>query len=203
MALTLQNSSRRADREAAELHVWPDADDADLAGDELSTRSTSGYFLEVAGGEGRTSPIAWSSKKQPATASSTGTAESQSLAEVLSCNLAVQGEALPTQHLMELILGRPVRVVCHEDNEATIAIVRKGYSPKQRAMMRTLKTNMSQLHELITDTEPALNHVIGKSSGAIVLQHHEGITHKGDLFTKSLEPVKFSKDYHRPLKRGR
>ena len=107
--------------------------------------------------------------------------------------MAVQGEALPAQHLMELILGRPVRVVCHEDNEATITIVKEGYSPKQRAMMRTFKTNMNLLHELITDTEPPLNYVTGNPTGVVVLQHHEGITHKGDLFTKHLEPVKFNK----------
>ena len=58
--IVLSGCLSSADREEAELHVWPDAD---LAGDELSTRSTSGYFLEVAGGEGRTSPIAWGSKK--------------------------------------------------------------------------------------------------------------------------------------------
>ena len=108
-----------ADAETAELHVWPDAD---LAGDELSTRSTSGYFMEVAGADGRTSPISWGSRKQPATSNSIPMAEAEALAEVLSCNQAVQGEALPAQHLMELILGRPVRVVVHEDNEAAIKL---------------------------------------------------------------------------------
>ena len=74
-----------------------------------------------------------------------------------------------------------------------ITIVRKGYSPKQRAMMRTFKTNMNQLHELITDDNPPLNHVTNEPCGVVVLQHHEGITHKGDLFTKFLEPIKFQK----------
>ena len=65
---------------------------------------------------------------------STALAESESLAKVLSCNQAVQGEALLAQHLFELILGRPFRVVVHEDNHATIKIVEKGYSPRLRAM---------------------------------------------------------------------
>ena len=59
--------------------------------------------------------------------------------------------------------------------------------------MRTFKTNMNQLHELITDDNPPLNHVTNEPCGVVVLQHHEGITHKGDLFTKFLEPIKFQK----------
>ena len=102
----------------------------------------------------------------------------------------MQGEAPPAQHLFELILGRPFRVVVHEDNEATITIVRKGYSPKLRAMQRTHKTNTEQLHELITESVQNYNED-GDPSGPVVLQHHEGITHKGDLFTKCLEPTKF------------
>ena len=47
--LVVSGSLSSADVDTAELHVWPDAD---LAGDELSARSTSGYFMEVAGGEG-------------------------------------------------------------------------------------------------------------------------------------------------------
>ena len=105
--LVLSGCLSSADRDTAELHVWPDAD---LAGDELSARSTSGYCLEVSGGDGRTCPVSWGSKKQPATSTSTPQAEAQSLAEVMGCNQVVQGEALPAQHLFELILGRPFRV---------------------------------------------------------------------------------------------
>ena len=41
---------------------------------------------------------------------------------------------------------------------------------------------MEQLHELVYETEPAC--VDGVTSGPVVLQHHEGATHKGDMFTK-------------------
>ena len=71
-----------------------------------------------------------------ATSSSIPQAEAQSAAEVTGCNQSVQGEALPAQHLMELILDRPVTVRIHEDNQSTIAIVKKGYSPKLRPMQR-------------------------------------------------------------------
>ena len=132
------------------------------------------------------------SRKQPATANSTPMAEAESLAEVLSCNQTVQGEALPAQHLLELVLGRPVKVVVHEDNESTIAIAKKGYSPKLRAMQRTHKTNMEQLYELVGDQSPGNNSQTGNPCGVVVLQHHEGVTHKGDMFTKFLEPCKFT-----------
>ena len=69
---------------------------------------------------------------------------------VLGCNRSVQGEALPTQHLLSLVLGRPVRLVVLEDNESSIAIVRKGWSPKLRNLLRTQKTNLQQLHEIVT-----------------------------------------------------
>ena len=45
--LVLSGSLTSEDRDSAELWVWPDAD---LAGDDLSTRSTCGFFLEVVGG---------------------------------------------------------------------------------------------------------------------------------------------------------
>ena len=57
-------------------------------------------------------------------------------------------------------------------------------------MQRTHKTNMEQLHELITDSVQNYNED-GDPSGPVVLQHHEGLTHKGDLFTKCLDPCKF------------
>ena len=58
--LVISGCLSSADADVAELHVWPDAD---LVGDELSARSTSSYFIEVAGADGRTSPICWGSRK--------------------------------------------------------------------------------------------------------------------------------------------
>ena len=57
-------------------------------------------------------------------------------------------------------------------------------------MQRTHKTNMEQLRELITESVQNYNEN-GDPSGPVVLQHHEGLTHKGDLFTKCLDPTKF------------
>ena len=166
--LVLSGSLSSEDRDDAELWVWPDAD---LAGDELSTRSTCGFFLEVVGREDRSSPISWGACKTPATATSTPEAETVSMASVLGCNKFVQGEALPAQRLLELVLGRPVRLVVQEDNESSIAIVRKGWSPKLRTLLRNQKCNLQQLHELITADEEQL-----EDRGPVVLRHHEGET---------------------------
>ena len=111
-----------------------------------------------------------------------------SMATVLGCNRIVQGEALPAQRLLELVLGRPVRLVVLEDNESSIAVVRKGWSPKLRTLLRNQKCNLQQLHELITADADQLG-----DRGPVVLRHHEGETHKGDLFTKFLVPCKFER----------
>ena len=169
--LVLSGSLSSEGREEAELWVWPDAD---LAGDELSTRSTCGFFLEVVGRNGRTSPISWGASKTLATATSTLEAETVSMATVLGCNKCVQGEALPAQRLLESVLGRPVRLVVLEDNESSIAIVRKGWSPKLRTLLRNQKCNLQQLHELITADADQL-----EDRGPVVLRRHEGETHKG------------------------
>ena len=108
------------------------------------------------------------------------------MATVLGCNKAVQGEALPTQRLLELVLGRPVRLVVMEDNESSIAIVKKGWSPKLRTLLRNQKCNLQQLHEIISADPDSLG-----DRGPVELRHHPGETHKGDLFIKFLVPCKF------------
>ena len=60
--LVLAGSLGEHDLDAIELVLWPDAD---LNGDEFHTKSTSGCFLELAGAEGRSMPMAWGARKQP------------------------------------------------------------------------------------------------------------------------------------------
>ena len=89
---------------------------------------------------------------------------------------------------MELVLGCPVRLVVLEDNRASIAIVRKGWSPKLRTLLRNQKCNLQQLHEILTAEPDELN-----GRGPVELRHHEVKKHKGDLFTKFLVPCKFER----------
>ena len=80
-----------------------------------------------------------------------------------------------------------MRFVVLEDNESSIAIVRKGWSPKLRNLLRNQRTNLQQLHETITEGADR------GDEGPVELRHHPGETHKGDLFTKHLVPIKFEK----------
>ena len=58
---------------------------------------------------------------------------------------------MPVQGLIEMILGRPVVCEIGEDNSATIAAVRKGYSPHLRHLLRQQRCSLGQTQELITD----------------------------------------------------
>ena len=86
--------------------------DSDLGGDIWSTKSTTGYWVELVGLEGRTFPLAWCSKFQKCTSTHTCESETVALAEVL------KQEVLPLQNFFEAILGRPVKAEIMEDNEA-------------------------------------------------------------------------------------
>eukprot|EP00971_Amphidinium_carterae_P246199 4889689-Amphidinium_carterae.1 len=98
-----------------ELVVWSDAD---LCGDPDETKSTSGCWIELSG-QGFSWPIAWSSKKQGSTSHSTCESETVAL------NHAMREEALPLHELICMIIGSRVGLVCKEDNEQTIAAVRR------------------------------------------------------------------------------
>ena len=119
------------DADSLVIHAWPDAD---LAGDEMTTKSTSGFFLELAGPGGRGIPVSWGSKRQGCTATHTAEAEIVSLASCL------KSEVIPTQMLIEHILGRPVPAIIFEDNAAAIVAASKGYSPSMRYLKRTQRT---------------------------------------------------------------
>ena len=65
-----------------------------------------------------------------------------------------------------------------EDNQATILVVRKGYSPKLRHISRTHKVNLSCLSEAFAEGGISIEYVDTKEQAA-------------DIFTKSLQPQKW------------
>jgi hypothetical protein len=151
--------------------------DADLAGDMETARSTSGLWLEMRSEDGeRCWPLAWRSKRQGSTASSTCEAEYISMAT------ACKTEALPMVDLFSQALGRPVGLTCLEDNTQCIAAVRTGYSAALRHLARTAKIALSVCHEQF----------FGDNEG-FSLVYEESTRHKGDIFTKKLEPWKFER----------
>ena len=145
--------------------------DADFAGEHKDSKSTSGAFLKLAGTQ-TSFPLMWSSQRQ------TSTSRSTTEAEVIAMANAVFGEAIPVLQLWDLILQRPVDLIIHEDNQATIQVVEQGYSSKLRHITRTHKINLGSLNEVLQQK-------------GIKVQYIETTQQAADIFTKALEPLKW------------
>ena len=142
--------------------------DADFAGDRLDAKSTSGALLVLVG-PNTYYPLQWSSRKQ--TSVSRSTTES----EVVSLAAGLYGDALPMMSLFDLLLDKDCELEVLEDNQATITVIRKGYSSKLRHVSRTHKVNLASLSEAI------------KADG-VSLQYVESKKQAADIFTKALSP---------------
>ena len=119
--------------------------DADLGGCFLTRRSTTGI---VAGISSADSPNDWA----PLTASSTKmteTADNTPEAEVIAANKANKTEALPLLSLFTTILKRNVKVRHAEDNESTIKMIRKGYSPALRHLPRQYCLSLAHMKDCL------------------------------------------------------
>ena len=146
----------------------------------MDTKSTSGYFLELVGDDGRGMPLSWGAKKQGCTA--VHTAE----AEVVSLATCVRNEVLPMQLLLELVFRKPVDCEIMEDNAAAIIAITKGYSPTMRYLPRTQRVSLGMLNEIFSK-EPEDN------QGRVRLIKADTNDHRGDAFTKELESHKFAR----------
>ena len=67
-------------------------------------------------------PISWTSRRQRC--------ESTTESELVALNDGLYGDALPSQTVLEMILGRSIPLILHEDNQACIHILRSGYNAK-------------------------------------------------------------------------
>ena len=65
-----------------------------------------------------------------------------------------------------------------EDNQATILVVKKGYSPKLHHVSRTHKVNLSCLSEIFAEDSVSIQYVDTKYQAA-------------DIFRKALPPQKW------------
>ena len=151
-----------------ELHLYVDAD---FAGEKQDAKSTSGGFLALVG-PSTFVPLAWLSKRQ------TSTSRSTTESEVVSLAHSLYQEGLPALQLWERLLQRSVTLRIHEDNQATILVVRKGYSPKLRHITRTHKVNLSCMSEII-------------HSDTVELDYCSTDLQIADIFTKALAPQKW------------
>ncbi|CAE7560940.1 RE1 [Symbiodinium natans] len=146
--------------------------DADFAGEKVDAKSTSGGYL-VLKGPNSFFPLAWVCKRQTSTSRSTTESEIVSLAHSLF------SEGLPALQLWQTLLGQDgIRLVIHEDNQATIIVAKKGYSPKLRHIQRTHKVNLGSIAEQLDQEDVELTYVDTNLQAA-------------DIFTKALPPNKW------------
>ena len=69
-------------------------------------------------------------------------------------------------------------VNCYEDNQATIIVVKKGFSPKLRHITRTHKVDLGSLAEVMNEDSFNIQYVNTTEQAA-------------DIFTKALQPQKW------------
>ena len=87
--------------------------DADFAGFDETSESTSGIFL-AATGPNSFFPLNGISKKQ------SNVSHSTSEAEIVSVSASLRMEALPALQLWDVILSRETKATLMEDNQATL-----------------------------------------------------------------------------------
>ena len=78
-------------------------------------------------------------------------------------------------NLWDLLVGGSCELEVLEDNEATIKVVRNGFSSKLRHVSRTHKVNIAGLKEVLTAPHVDFKYVGTKEQAA-------------DIFTKALGP---------------
>ena len=109
----------------------------------------------------------------------TSTSRSTTESKVVSLAHSLYSEGIPALQLWDRLLDKPVHLRTLEDNQATIIVVKKGYSPKLRRITRTHKVNLSSLSEIYTEDNASIEYVDTNEQAA-------------DIFTKALPPQKWA-----------
>ena len=150
--------------------------DADFAGDQETSRSTSGVFLAVVGPKTFV-PISALSKKQGCVS------ESTCEAEIVSLAFGLRSEGLPALNMWEVLIssvncggGKPhateESLIVLEDNQSTIAVAEKGWSKALRHIKRTHRVNVAWIGEVIGSPEVKMHYIESRKQAA-------------DIFTKA------------------
>jgi len=154
----------------AQWHLWFFTD-ADHGSKAEHGYSTSGSLLVIAGGLS-SFPVVYQSKRQTACSRSTTEAETISLANALF------GDGLPMQQHLEEIFGHDIPMTCHQDNTATIQVIRNGFSVKLRHLGKTHKIDVTSLYDVF-------------KADSLDLKHCPTDMPAADVFTKNLEQSKW------------
>ena len=102
-------------------------------------------------------------------------------ADMISLATELKAEVLPMLGLLEQTLCRPVRLRCLQDNTQCLQAAETGYSAALRHLPRTERISVGVVHEISSD----------KDLHGLVYQ--ETSSHKGDMFTKRLDPSAFER----------
>ena len=98
---------------------------------------------------------------------------------MISLATSLKAEALPMMGLLGQALCRPVRLRCLEDNTQCVQAAETGYSAALRHLPRTERISAGVIHETFSDKD--LHELV----------YQETSSHKGDMFTKRLDPNAF------------
>ena len=141
--LCLQHQLNPADIEGAFLDFSPDAE---LGGDPYTTKASGGFWLEISSPCGeRKWPVCFGTKK--AGHSSGSTADSETWSLIGAHDATLKRDVVPILHQLEVTLGRPVKIVCKEDNTACIGAIKRGYSPALRYLQRHSQVSLGFAHQ--------------------------------------------------------
>ena len=91
---------------------------------------------------------------------------------------ALFGDAISAQEFLADLFGEQVPIICHQDNTATIQVIRNGYSAGLRHLGKAHKINVQGLYDAIQ--EPG-----------IMIQHCPTEQQAADIFTKCLDVQKW------------
>ena len=159
--------------------------DAELGGDQYSTKSSGGHWLELSSPCGtRKWPVCFSIKKATHTSGSTADSETWSL--VGANDSGLKREVIPILHQLEVSLNRPVKLIGKEDNTACIIAIKKGYSTSLRYLKRHAELSLGFTHEVFYP-----DRTLGSPRYWAQLTSWDTKSHKGDWMTKELPPRAF------------
>ena len=135
-----------------ELRVYTDAD---FAACPYTSRSTSGIVAHIGTGQ-FAFPVMWQSRKQ------TSVARSTPEAEMISMSSALFSEFTNLQTFLQSAFKSPVPIIFYQDNEAVLAILKSGCSPKLRHLGRVHRVNVASMAEIFEQEDFSATYVNSK-----------------------------------------